>query len=59
MYCHTNTVYYSTERDLFEGEISAKVDSSSDMILDKIKLSVNLIKLLHCQTEIGINLLIV
>jgi hypothetical protein len=29
---HTNTVYYSTERDLFEGEISAKVDSSSDMV---------------------------
>lgn len=29
---HTNTVYYSTERDLIEGEISAKVDSSSDMV---------------------------
>jgi hypothetical protein len=29
---HTNTVYYSTERDLFEGEISAKVDSSSGMV---------------------------
>jgi hypothetical protein len=29
LHCQTD---YSTERDLFEGEISAKVDSSSDMV---------------------------